>query len=143
MTKGTILIVDDEEKLRALLKRMISLEGFKIVEANTLKSALKMLEKEPVDVVLCDVKLPDGTGVAFTKIIKEKFPAVEVLLLTAYGKISDGVEAIKNGAFNYITKGDDNIRILPLLYQAVEKNIHMTGLNYSTNRQAKIIVLST
>jgi len=121
MTRGTILIVDDEEKLRLLLKRIILLEGFKVLEAGSLGAALKLLEKESIDVVLCDVKLPDGNGVAFTKTAKEKFPFVEIILLTAFGNIPDGVDAIKNGAFNYITKGDDNARIIPLLNQAVEK----------------------
>jgi two-component system NtrC family response regulator len=121
MTKGTILIIDDEEKLRLLLKRIITLEGFKVVEAGSLGAALKLLEKESIDVMLCDVKLPDGNGVVFIKTIKEKFPFVEIILLTAFGNIPDGVDAIKNGAFNYITKGDDNARIIPLLNQAVEK----------------------
>ena len=62
MTKGTILIIDDEEKLRSLLKRIISLEDFRVLEAGTLKGALKLLEKDAVDVALCDVKLPDGNG---------------------------------------------------------------------------------
>ncbi|HTL08093.1 MAG TPA: sigma-54 dependent transcriptional regulator [Chitinophagaceae bacterium] len=119
--KSTILIIDDEEKLRSLLKRIITLEGYRVLEAATLKAATKTLEKEWVDVVLCDVKLPDGNGIDFTKTVKEKFPAIEIILLTAFGNIPDGVEAIQNGAFNYITKGDDNARILPLLQQAVEK----------------------
>jgi hypothetical protein len=72
-------------------------------------------------VVLCDVKLPDGNGVEFTKTIKEKFPAIEVILLTAYGNIPDGVKAIKNGAFDYLTKGDDNNKIIPLLFRALDK----------------------
>jgi two-component system, NtrC family, response regulator len=71
--------------------------------------------------VLCDVKLPDGTGVEFSKQVKEKYPLIEIILLTAYGNIPDGVQAIKNGAFDYITKGDDNNKIIPLLYRAVEK----------------------
>lgn len=119
--KSTILIVDDEAKLRTLLKRIITLEGFRVLEADTIKSATKILEKETIDVVLCDVKLPDGNGVEYTKNIKERYPAIEVILLTAFGNIPDGVEAIQNGAFNYITKGDDNSRIIPLLNQAVEK----------------------
>ncbi len=119
--KSTVLIIDDEEKLRSLLKRIIALENFRVIEANTLKAAGKMLERESVDVVLCDVKLPDGNGVAFTKTIKDKYPEIEVILLTAFGNIPDGVEAIQNGAFNYITKGDDNARIIPLLNQAAEK----------------------
>ncbi len=118
---NNILIVDDEEKLRSLLSRIISLEGFGIQEADTAKAALKKLELKDIDVVLCDVKLPDAYGVDLVKIIKEKFPLVEVILLTAYGNIADGVQAIKNGAFDYITKGDDNNRIIPLMHRAIEK----------------------
>jgi DNA-binding NtrC family response regulator len=115
------LIIDDEEKLRDLLSRIISLEGFEVVQAADVKSAGKKLEQSEIDVVLCDVKLPDGNGVDFSKKIKEKFPLIEVILLTAYGNIPDGVQAIKNGAFDYITKGDDNNKIIPLLYKAFEK----------------------
>ncbi|HXB43934.1 MAG TPA: sigma-54 dependent transcriptional regulator [Puia sp.] len=121
MPTGTILLIDDEEKLRTLLKRIISLEGFVIHEAATLKAANRILEKENIDVVLCDVKLPDGNGVEFTQHAKSRFPSVEVILLTAYGNIADGVQAIKNGAFDYIIKGDDNDKIIPLLNRALEK----------------------
>ncbi|WP_153798503.1 sigma-54-dependent transcriptional regulator [Foetidibacter luteolus] len=118
---GSVLLVDDEEKLRSLLKRIITLEGFAVSEASTLKQAGKMLEREAFDVVLCDVKLPDGNGVDFVKQLKQKNTAVEVILLTAYGNIPDGVQAMKNGAFDYITKGDDNDKIIPLLNRAIEK----------------------
>jgi len=118
---GNILLIDDEEKLRALLSRIIRLEGFTVFEAGNLKTGLKMLEKENVDVLLCDVKLPDGTGVDFVNAVKQKFPLTEIVLLTAYGNIADGVQAMKNGAFDYITKGDDNDKIIPLLNRAMEK----------------------
>ncbi len=118
---GTVLLVDDEEKLRSLLSRIIKLEGFTVYEAPTLKGGLKLLEKEAIDIVLCDVKLPDGSGVDFVNTVKLKYPAVEIILLTAYGNIADGVQAMKNGAFDYITKGDDNDRIIPLLNKAFEK----------------------
>lgn len=116
-----ILLIDDEEKLRKLLAKIISLEGFEVIEASDIKSGLKKLEVFDIDVVLCDVKLPDGNGVETAKLIKERYPIVEIVLLTAYGNIPDGVQAIKNGAFEYITKGDDNNRIIPLLYKACEK----------------------
>ncbi|WP_343605714.1 sigma-54 dependent transcriptional regulator [Fluviicola sp.] len=116
-----ILIIDDEEKLRSLLTRIISLEGFEVIQAGDGASALKKLEQHEIDVVLCDVKLPDGNGVELVKQIKERFPLPEVILLTAYGNIPDGVQAIKNGAFDYITKGDDNNKIIPLVYSAMEK----------------------
>jgi two-component system, NtrC family, response regulator len=121
MANSTVLLIDDEEKLRSLLKRIITLEGFSIVEANTIKAAAKTLDKEPIDIVLCDVKLPDGNGVDFTQYVKSKFPAVEVILMTAYGNIADGVQAMKNGAFDYIIKGDDNDKIIPLLKKSMEK----------------------
>ena len=116
-----ILIIDDEEKLRSLIARVIKLEGFEVSEAADIKSAIKKLDQSEIDVVLCDVKLPDGNGVDFLKTIREKYPLLETILLTAYGNIPDGVQAIKNGAFDYITKGDDNNKIIPLIYRALEK----------------------
>ncbi|QRR00524.1 sigma-54-dependent transcriptional regulator [Dyadobacter sandarakinus] len=116
-----ILVIDDEDKLRGLIARVISLEGFQTLEAADIKTAWKKLEQSDIDVVLCDVKLPDGHGVTFVKDLKAKYPSIEAVLLTAYGNIEDGVQAIKNGAFDYITKGDDNNKIIPLLHRAMEK----------------------
>ncbi len=116
-----ILIIDDEEKLRSLLARIVKSEDFEVFQAQDLKSGFKKLEQNDIDVVLCDVKLPDGNGVDFLQKIKTSFPLTEVILLTAFGKISDGVQAMKNGAFDYIVKGDDNDKIIPLLYKALEK----------------------
>ncbi len=116
-----ILIIDDEEKLRSLLARIVKSEGFEVLEAPDLKLGFKKLESKDIDVVLCDVKLPDGNGVDFVQKIKTSFPLTEVILLTAFGKISDGVQAMKNGAFDYIVKGDDNDKIIPLLHKALEK----------------------
>ncbi|MFT4202504.1 MAG: sigma-54 dependent transcriptional regulator [Chitinophagaceae bacterium] len=120
---GRVLIIDDEEKIRTLLSKIIALEGFEVMQVLDIRSGLKKLETSSVDVVLCDVKLPDGSGVEAAKTIKEKHPATEIVLLTAYGNIPDGVQAIKNGAFDYITKGDDNNKIIPLLYKATEKAV--------------------
>ena len=116
-----ILIIDDEQQLRGLLARIIGLEGYEVAQAPDCAAGLKMLRQYDPDVVLCDVKLPDGNGVEMVGRIKEAAPATEVILLTAYGNIPDGVQAIKNGAFDYITKGDDNNKILPLLSRAAEK----------------------
>jgi DNA-binding NtrC family response regulator len=121
MVTGNILLIDDEEKLRSLLARIIRLEGYTVIEAATLKSASKLIEKELIDVILCDVKLPDGNGVDFVKEVKPKLANAEIILLTAYGNIADGVQAMKSGAFDYITKGDDNDKIIPLLNRAMEK----------------------
>lgn len=118
---GRVLIIDDEEKIRSLLAKIISLEGFDVVQAGNIKEGLAKLGNFDIDVVICDVKLPDGSGVEATIKIKENYPALEIIQLTAYGNIADGVQAIKNGAFDYITKGDDNNKIIPLLHKAIDK----------------------
>ncbi len=117
----SILIIDDESSLRGLLARILRLEGYEVAEAGTGHEGLKMLEKTEFQLVLCDVKLPDANGVALVSDIKSKFPHLEIILLTAYGNIADGVQAMKNGAFDYLTKGDDNERIIPLVSRALEK----------------------
>lgn len=116
-----ILLIDDEEQLRKLMGRVISLEGFSVTEAGDIKMAKKILQKEQFDVILCDVKLPDGNGVDFIKELKPIYPLTEIILLTAYGNIPDGIQAMKNGAFDYIIKGNDNDRVVPLLNRAIEK----------------------
>ena len=90
-------------------------------QAGDCRTALKQLEFQSPDVVLCDVFLPDGNGVDLVSSVKKTTPNVEIILLTAHGNIPDGVQAIKNGAFDYITKGDDNNKIIPLVSRAVEK----------------------
>lgn len=103
------------------MARIIELEKFQVFQAEDATTALKKMEQQDFDAIICDVKLPDANGVEFIQQIKKIQPLTEVILLTAYGNIPDGVQAIKNGAFDYITKGDDNNRIIPLLYRALEK----------------------
>lgn len=100
---------------------MLELEGYEVCQAGDCRTALKQLEFQSPDVVLCDVFLPDGNGVDLVSSVKKTAPNVEIILLTAHGNIPDGVQAIKNGAFDYITKGDDNNKIIPLVSRAVEK----------------------
>ena len=123
MSKGKLLVIDDEERLRKLLTRILQLEGFEVIEAATAKDGLRKLEHEVVDVIISDVKLPDINGIELTKTIKAAYPAIEIIVLTAYGTIGDGVTAIKNGAFDYITKGDDNEKIIPLVNKAMDKAV--------------------
>ncbi|MDR2228843.1 MAG: sigma-54 dependent transcriptional regulator [Flavobacteriaceae bacterium] len=118
---GTILIIDDELKLLKLLGMILSQENFNVKEASTARSAMTMLEQHDFDVVLSDVRLPDAFGVELVKAIKTKYPEKEVILMTAFGNISDAVQAMKNGAYDYLVKGDDNEKIIPLVYRAIEK----------------------
>src|SRR6185437_2560219 len=125
MMSGNVLVVDDEDKLRGLLKRVISLEGYTVYVASNLKSAARILDLEDIDVVVCDLMLPDGNGVDFTKTIKSRYPRTEIILLTAHVNIPDVVQAMRSGAFDYIIKGDDNEKLLPL-FAIVAERAHLT-----------------
>lgn len=133
-----ILVIDDEEPIRKLLARIIELEGYKVTTASCCNDALKQLRKQQFDIVLCDVFLPDGNGVDFIFEIKKYSNYSAIILLTAHGNIQDGVQAIKNGAFDYITKGDDNRKIIPTINRAVDeiekrKGKSPASLTYSFN----------
>lgn len=133
----TVLIIDDEQKISSLLARIIELEGFKVFQAATGKEGLKILAAQEVYVVLSDVKLPDISGVELVKEIKKVKSYAEVINLTAFGTIADGVMAMRNGAFDYITKGDDNDKIIPLVYKALDKAKLQYRVNELENRVAK------
>lgn len=119
--QGNILIIDDEIKLLKLLGMILSQENFNVKEASTARSAMTMLEQYEFDVVLSDVRLPDAFGVDLVKSIKTKYPHLEIILMTAFGNITDAVQAMKNGAYDYLVKGDDNDKIIPLVYKSLEK----------------------
>ena len=124
-----ILVIDDEEPIRKLLARIIELEGYKVSTASCCSEALQQLRKQQYDVILCDVFLPDGNGVDFIFDIKKYSDDAAIILLTAHGNIEDGVQAIKNGAFDYITKGDDNRKIIPTINRAVDETEKRKGKN--------------
>ena len=115
-----ILIIDDEPTIRMLLSRILELEGYEVVKAKDRATALYTLKKQEVQVVLCDVFLPDGNGVDMVQELQQLAPAAKIILLTAHGNIPDGVQAIKNGAFDYIVKGDDNRKIIPIVNRAMD-----------------------
>ncbi|MEO1263648.1 MAG: sigma-54 dependent transcriptional regulator [Bacteroidota bacterium] len=119
--KANILIIDDEADILNLLARIMKLEGYHVYKADTGQRGLKMLSQEKVHVVICDVKLPDANGVELVPKLKAISPQSEIILNTAFGTIPDSVTAIKSGAFDYITKGDDNNKIIPLVSRAVDK----------------------
>jgi len=116
-----ILIIDDEPELRTLLARLLSLEGYKIDTAGTGREGLTSFRKEEHPLVITDVRLPDVNGLNLIPEIKKINPLTEIIVLTAYGTIEDGVKAIKEGAFDYITKGDEDSKIVPVVKNALEK----------------------
>ncbi|WP_209332740.1 sigma-54-dependent transcriptional regulator [Lunatimonas salinarum] len=119
--KGKILIIDDEEKLRNLTAKLLGYEGYEVVGAENIQQAKRKMDQFSPDVVVCDVKLPDGNGVDFVIHSKEKYPEKEFILLTAFGRIQDGVKAVKHGIFDYLVKGDDHEKLIPLLEKASQK----------------------
>ncbi|MCK6619033.1 MAG: sigma-54-dependent Fis family transcriptional regulator [Calditrichaceae bacterium] len=119
--KETVLIIDDEEELRNLLTTLLKLEGYQVFQAATGREGLLLAEKEEPAVIITDVRLPDISGLSLLPRIKEQNPRAEVIVLTAYGTIEDGVQAIKEGAFDYITKGDEDNKIVPVVHRAMEK----------------------
>ncbi len=119
--KDSILIIDDELELRDLLVKLLSLEGYKVNSSPDGKTGLELAHKEDFLAIVTDVRLPDVNGIELIKEIKKINHHTEVIVLTAYGTIEDGVKAIKEGAFDYITKGDEDNKIVPVVQRAVEK----------------------
>ncbi|MBN2175238.1 MAG: sigma-54-dependent Fis family transcriptional regulator [Bacteroidales bacterium] len=118
----TIIVIDDEKDIRNLLKKILELEGYTILLSENAGQAIKLIEKHDIAVALVDIRLPDMNGIELTRLIKEKQPETEVICFTAYGNVPDGVMAIKNGAFDYLMKGDDNNKIIPVVARAFEKS---------------------
>ncbi|HEX2867123.1 MAG TPA: sigma-54 dependent transcriptional regulator [Ignavibacteriales bacterium] len=121
MDKANILIIDDEESLRGLIRQMLELEGFRVWESGSAGEGLAILSKEDIQAVISDVRLPDANGIDLIPRVKAINNLCEIIVITAYGTIKDGVRAIQSGAFDYITKGDEDNRLIPLVEKAVEK----------------------
>ena len=123
MPTGTLLIIDDEARLRQLLAQVLELEGYTVLQAPDAHRGLELLQQHAADIllVLSDVKLPDANGVDLLPRFKAAAPDAEVVLLTAYGTIPDGVKAMKLGAFDYLTKGDFEQQLVVVVERAAEK----------------------
>jgi len=124
MREKSILVIDDDRIILDSLCEFLSLEGFRAGGAETLKNALAMLEKENYALVLTDVNLPDGDGLELLDIIKKDYPQTVAIVITGYGTIESAVKAIKQGAYDYLTKPiiDDELRL------AVERAIRQQSL---------------
>jgi len=134
MLNSNILIIDDEKELRTLLSRLLKLDGYKVFEANDGEEGLRVLNSEDIHVVVSDVKLPGISGIDLIPKIKEINNKIEIVVLTAYGTIADGVTAIKRGAFDYITKGDEDNKILTAVERALEKSNMSTRIEQLEKR---------
>src|SRR6266849_6051686 len=102
-----ILVVDDELSMREMLGIMLRKEGFEIVVAESRAVAAAVLAKGPVDMVITDVKLPDGDGIEILRHVKAASPETVVIVMTAYGTTETAVAALKLGAQDYLVKPFD------------------------------------
>ena len=113
MREENILVIDDDRIILDSLCEFLSLEGFQTNGAETLKGALAKLEKESYSLVITDVNLPDGDGLEILDIIRTEHPQTVAIVITGYGTIESAVRAIKQGAYDYLTKpiADDELRM--------------------------------
>lgn len=130
MKSGSILVVDDEKGQREILKTILQDEGYDVVTAPNGREGLKAVQRGFFDAVLTDLKMPDGDGIYLLNGILKERPAVGVVIMTAHGTIDSAVEAMKIGAFDYLTKPIEMDELLVVMKKAVEK----TRLLYENRR---------
>jgi two-component system, NtrC family, sensor kinase len=116
-----VLLVDDERAFREILAKRLTRRGIQALEASKGEEALQILAEKPADVIILDVKMPGMNGIETLKQIKKRHPAVEVIMLTGHASTQDGVEGIKAGAFDYLSKPIEIEQLLHKISQAQEK----------------------
>ena len=118
----SILLIDDDERLSHLLADLFDLDGYTVTIAQTGKEGLELAQKSAFAVAIADVHLPDTHGIELVRLLKEVSPATEVIVLTAHAEVKDGVEAMKNGAFDYALKTGDHEQLMLTIARAAEKS---------------------
>lgn len=118
---SNILIIDDEKAIRKTLSEILSYEGYKIDEAGDGEEGLKKFKEKNYDVVLCDIKMPKLDGIEFLDRSREANPDVPVIMISGHGTIETAVEAVKKGAYDYISKPPDLNRLLITIRNAMDK----------------------
>ena len=123
---ASILIIDDEKAIRKTLGEILSYEGYKIDEAVDGEDGLKKFSSATYDVVLCDIKMPKMDGIEFLEKAREVNSDVPIIVISGHGNIETAVEAVKKGAFDYISKPPDLNRLLITLRNALDKQTLVT-----------------
>lgn len=119
---ASILIIDDEKAIRKTLSEILGYEGYKIDEASDGEEGLNKFRVKNYDLVLCDIKMPKLDGIEFLEKAKEINPEVPIIIISGHGNIETAVEAVKKGAYDYISKPPDLNRMLITLRNAMDKN---------------------
>jgi DNA-binding NtrC family response regulator len=120
-TRETILLVDDDERLRIAAGKVLTSEGYRVAMAGSGQEALDRLSEPSLALVIADLRLPDLDGLALLKRAREQRPQVEVLMITGQGTIEKAVEAMKLGAYDFIQKPLDSTALLKTVAKAIEK----------------------
>ena len=121
-----ILIIDDEKAIRKTLTEILSFEGYKIDEAADGEEGLKKFREKTYDLVLCDIKMPKLDGIEFLQKAGEINPDIPIIIISGHGNIETAVEAVKKGAFDYISKPPDLNRMLITIRNAMDKSSLVT-----------------
>jgi DNA-binding NtrC family response regulator len=117
----SILIIDDEKAIRNTLTEILGYEGYKVDEAENGEEGWKKFTKNNYDIVLCDIKMPKLDGIEFLEKAKEFNPETPIIIISGHGNIETAVEAVKKGAYDYISKPPDLNRMLITLRNAMDK----------------------
>src|ERR1700761_2747969 len=123
---SNILIIDDEKAIRKTLSEILSYEGYKIDEAGDGEEGLKKVKEKEYDVILCDIKMPKIDGIEFLEKAKETNPDIPIIMISGHGTIETAVEAVKKGAYDYISKPPDLNRLLITIRNAMDKKSLVT-----------------
>src|SRR5215207_3926751 len=121
-----ILIIDDEKAIRKTLMEILSFEGYKIDEASDGEEGLKKFKDKSYDVVLCDIKMPKLDGIEFLQKAGEINPDIPIIMISGHGNVETAVEAVKKGAYDYISKPPDLNRLLITIRNAMDKSSLVT-----------------
>lgn len=135
---ANILIIDDEKAIRKTLSEILSFEGYKIEEASDGEEGLKKFSEKTFDVVLCDIKMPKLDGIEFLEKAKLINPDTPIIMISGHGNIDTAVEAVKKGAFDYISKPPDLNRLLITLRNATEKQDLVTQTKVLKRKVSKV-----
>jgi DNA-binding NtrC family response regulator len=135
---ASILIIDDEKAIRKTLSEILSFEGYKVSEAEDGEEGLKKFISNNYDVVLCDIKMPKMDGIEFLEKAGEINPDIPVVIISSHGNIETAVEAVKKGAYDYISKPPDLNRLLITLRNAIDKQKLVKETKVLKRRVAKV-----
>lgn len=135
---SNILIIDDEKAIRKTLSEILSYEGYKIDEAGDGEEGLKKLKEKEFDVVLCDIKMPKIDGIEFLEKSREINADTPIIMISGHGTIETAVEAVKKGAYDYISKPPDLNRLLITIRNAMDKNQLVAETKVLKRRVSKV-----